>query len=223
MGGRGICIHGLAKFLWPPLAQPTHDPLWEEYHDDDYEDPKGHPLPAEKVGPEELLGHVEDRCAEYRSPDGTFAAQDCHQHHPHAKCSTREGYLPVDEIVQVSEGAARKGQKERRNTPGHGLVTCGMNPHCLCLVLIVADCVDGKPESACVETPQCEEADHGENEKEEVIEETLLVWFSGIDRGDHAGAGTHKLPAACEFSGGNTDTKGADGEVVSSQTQDARS
>ena len=108
---------------------------------------------------------MKDRRADDRAPDGPLAPQDRHQHHPHAEGGGREGHIPVDEVVQVAERAAGKGQEEPRDTPRNGLVPGRVDAHRLGLVLVVADGIDGQAETARIEPFQREEADHGEGKE----------------------------------------------------------
>ena len=52
----------------PARPRPAQDSLGEEDHDADDDDAERHTLPAEQVGPEQLLGDVEDGGAEHRAP-----------------------------------------------------------------------------------------------------------------------------------------------------------
>src|SRR3546814_13409873 len=67
--------------------------LLEEHHVDDDEQAEGDPLPAEQVGPGDLLDDVEDESADHRPPQRALAAQQRHDHHEDAEGEGREGGL----------------------------------------------------------------------------------------------------------------------------------
>src|SRR3546814_4343864 len=69
-GGGTLGVDGDAEALRPAPLHPAHDAFLEEHHVDDDEQAEGDPLPAEQVGPGDLLDDVEDEGADHRPPQG---------------------------------------------------------------------------------------------------------------------------------------------------------
>src|SRR3546814_6072719 len=97
--------------------------LLEEHHVDDDEQAEGDTLPAEQVGPGDLLDDVEDEGADHRPPQGALAAQQRHDHHENAEGEGREGGLQrLHEAGDVAEDRPRDAEEEGGDGPGDQLV-----------------------------------------------------------------------------------------------------
>src|SRR3546814_7963615 len=81
LGGGTLGVDGDAEALRPAPLHPAHDAFLAEHHVDDDEQAEGDPLPAEQVGPGDLLDDVDDEGADHRPPQGALAAQQRHDHH----------------------------------------------------------------------------------------------------------------------------------------------
>ena len=179
-------------------------------------------MPAEQIGPEQLLRDVEHHRPEHRPPQRSAPAHDRHQDHPHPERGAGErGVERIDEADEVAVGAAGEGEEERGHRPGHDLAAGGGQPHRLRLVLVVADGVEQQPEPAAIQDLQHDEADDRHDQEVEG-EEPVVAAQRLREQGRHqSGTGAEPVDAADDLAGGDAQSQGADGEVVAAKPQDA--
>ena len=179
-------------------------------------------MPAEQVGPEQLLRHVEHHRPQHRPPQRAAPAHDRHQHHPHAEGGAGEGNVQrIDEADEVAVGAAGQGQERRGHGPRHDLAARGGQPHRLRLVLVVADGVEQQPEAAPVQQPQHAEADPRQRQKIEAEEAVAVAQRGRQQRRDQPRAGAQEVDAVGDFARRHPQPQRADREVMAAQAQDA--
>ena len=162
---------------------------------------------------------MENDRAKHRPPEGALAAKKRHRHHEYSKGRDRVGNFLVDKARHIAGHRTDAPHEECRNGPSDSLVGKRRNTHCLCLVLVIADGVDGQSELRRIQPPKKKMRGNRQHETEDIEEGRTKLDITREQRHRNAGRRTDIFDGDGDLGDGDGKTKRANRKIRPAQSE----